>query len=88
MDRVISVCSKVRSRCAISAMSNIAIEEKKLDEVEEKDWKTINRLACGTIRSCLSRERIYAFSKETSAHTLWMSLEEEFMRKAVRISST
>ena len=35
----------------------IAIEEKKPDDIEEKEWKTINRLACGTIRSCLSREQ-------------------------------
>ena len=28
---------------------DIVIEEKKPDEIEEKDWKTINRLACGTI---------------------------------------
>ena len=35
---------------------DIAIEEEKPDDVEEKEWKTINRLACGTIRTCLSRE--------------------------------
>ncbi|KAG8480151.1 hypothetical protein CXB51_024883 [Gossypium anomalum] len=36
---------------------DIAIDEKKPDDVLEKDWKAINRLACGTIRSCLSREQ-------------------------------
>ncbi|KAE8719078.1 hypothetical protein F3Y22_tig00109978pilonHSYRG00092 [Hibiscus syriacus] len=36
---------------------------------EEKECKRINRLACGTIRSCLSREQKYAFSKETSVST-------------------
>ena len=49
---------------------DIAIEEQKPDDVEEKDWKTINRLACGIIRSCLSREQGYAFSNETSANKL------------------
>ena len=47
-----------------------AIEKEKPDDVQEKDWKMINRLACGTIRSCLSREQKYAFSKETSASKL------------------
>ena len=46
---------------------DIAIEEKKPDDIEEKEWSTINRLACGTIRSCLSREQKYAFKNETSA---------------------
>ena len=35
---------------------DIAIEEKKPDGVGEEDWKIINRVACGTIRSYLSRE--------------------------------
>ncbi|KAJ8772193.1 hypothetical protein K2173_027370 [Erythroxylum novogranatense] len=49
---------------------DIAIEEKKPEDVENKDWNIINRLACGTIRSCLSREKKYAFKNETSAHKL------------------
>ena len=42
----------------------------------------VNRLACGTIRSCLSREQKYAFSKETSASKLWKALEEKFLKKS------
>ena len=61
---------------------DIAIEEEKPDNVDEKEWKTINRLACGTIRSCLSREQKYAFSKETSANKLWKALEENFLKKS------
>ena len=60
---------------------DIAIEEKQPEDVEEKEWKTINRLACGTIRSCLSREQKYAFSRETSANKLWKALEEKFLKK-------
>ena len=60
---------------------DIAIDEEKPDDVQEKDWKAINRLACGTIRSCLSREQRYAFSKETSANKLWVALEENFLKK-------
>ena len=60
---------------------DIAIDEEKPDDVQEKDWKAINRLACGTIRSCLSREQRYAFSKETSANKLWVALEEKFLKK-------
>ena len=46
---------------------DIAIEETKLDDVKDKDWKTINRLPCGTIKACLSREQKYAFKNKTSA---------------------
>ena len=61
---------------------DLAIEEKKPDEVDEKEWSTMNRLACGTIRSCLSREQKYAFKNETSAHKLWKALEDKFMKKS------
>ncbi|KAE8702357.1 hypothetical protein F3Y22_tig00110483pilonHSYRG00299 [Hibiscus syriacus] len=59
-----------------------AIEGEKSDDVEEKEWKMINRLTCGTIRSCLSREQKYAFSKETSTSKLWKALEEKFLKKS------
>ena len=59
-----------------------AIEEEKPDDVQEKDWNMINRLACGTIRSCLSREQKYTFSKETSASKLWKTLKEKFLKKS------
>ena len=49
---------------------DIAIEEDKPDEVDNKDWIIINRLACGTIQLCLSREQKYAFKNETSTHKL------------------
>ena len=60
---------------------DIAIEKEKPEEIEEKEWRTLNRLACGTIRSCLSREQKYVFSKETSANKLWTGLEEKFLKK-------
>ncbi|KAL5780112.1 hypothetical protein ACOSQ2_010849 [Xanthoceras sorbifolium] len=49
---------------------DIAIEEEKPEGADETEWKNINRLACGTIRSCLSGEQKYAFMKETSASKL------------------
>lgn len=61
---------------------DIAIEEEKPDGADEAEWKNINRLACGTIRSCLSREQKYAFMKETSASKLWKALENKFMKKS------
>ena len=61
---------------------DIAIEEDKPKEVEEKDWSIINRLACRTIRSCMSREQKYAFKNETSAHKLWKALEGKFLKKS------
>ena len=61
---------------------DIAIEGEKPEEVEEKDWSIINRLACITIRSCLSREQKYAVKKETSSHKLWKALEDKFLKKS------
>ena len=60
---------------------DIAIEQKKPDGVGEEDWKIINRVACGTIRSYLAREQKYPYTKETSANKLWNSLEEKFLKK-------
>ncbi|GJT27803.1 retrovirus-related pol polyprotein from transposon TNT 1-94 [Tanacetum coccineum] len=60
---------------------DISLEESKPEDVEERNWLTINRLACGTIRSCLSRGQRYAFLKETSAYKLWVALEEKFLKK-------
>lgn len=34
---------------------DIAIEEEKPETINEIEGKTINSLACGTIRSCLSK---------------------------------
>ncbi|KAG9453307.1 hypothetical protein H6P81_006211 [Aristolochia fimbriata] len=51
------------------------------DEVEDKDWSIINRLACETIRSCLSKEQKYAFKSETFAYKLWKALEDKFLKK-------
>ncbi|PHU01393.1 hypothetical protein BC332_31180 [Capsicum chinense] len=61
---------------------DIAVEKKKSEEIEERDWNIINRLACGTIRSCLSREQKYAVKNETSAHKLWKALEDKFLKKS------
>ncbi|PWA49772.1 Retrovirus-related Pol polyprotein from transposon TNT 1-94 [Artemisia annua] len=58
---------------------DIAIEESKPEDVEERNWLTINRLACSTVRSCLSREQRYAFSKETSAYILFNQLVTDLM---------
>ncbi|KAE8673094.1 hypothetical protein F3Y22_tig00111812pilonHSYRG00176 [Hibiscus syriacus] len=48
---------------------DIAIEEEKPEYMEEKEWGTINRLACSTIRSCLFSEQKYGYKNETSAST-------------------
>ncbi|GMI94843.1 hypothetical protein HRI_003153600 [Hibiscus trionum] len=49
---------------------DIAIEEEKPADMVEKDWRTINRMTCSTIRSCISREQKYAYKNETSASKL------------------
>ena len=35
---------------------DVALEEKKSDDIDEEKWTRINRLACSTIRLCLSKE--------------------------------
>lgn len=59
----------------------IVIDDKKPNDMEEKDQKTINRLAFGTIRSCFSREQRFAFSKESSANRLCLELFFFFLKK-------
>jgi hypothetical protein len=56
---------------------DIAIEEKKPEDIGYKDWSIMNQLAYGTIRSSLSREQKYAFKNETSAHKLWNTLKDK-----------
>ena len=61
---------------------DIALEEKKPQDIDQKDWERLNAKACGVIRSCLSREQKYPFMTETSATNLWKSLENKFMKKS------
>ena len=67
---------------SFSAGLDIAIEEEKPKEVEEKDWSIINRLVCETIRSCLSREQKNAIKNETSGHKLWKALKDKCLKKS------
>ena len=61
---------------------DVALEENRPEDVDEKDWARINRLACGTIRLCLSKELEYPFIRETSASKLWKKMEDKFMKKS------
>ncbi|KAE8677291.1 Serine/threonine kinase [Hibiscus syriacus] len=61
---------------------DITIEEEKPEYMEEKEWGTINRLTCNTIRSCLSREQKYGYKNETSASKMWKAFEEKFLKKS------
>ena len=62
---------------------DVALEENIPEDVDEKDWTRINRLACGTIRLCLSKELKYPFMRETSASKLWKEMEDKFMKKSI-----
>ncbi|KAL4291216.1 hypothetical protein GQ457_14G001800 [Hibiscus cannabinus] len=63
---------------------DIAIEEEKPADMIENDWRTINRMACTTIRSCLSKEQKYGYKNETSTSKLWKALEEKFLKKSTQ----
>ena len=41
--------------------------QERSEEMEEKNWKKINRTACGVIRLCLSQDLKYDVMNETSA---------------------
>nr|XP_027109490.1 uncharacterized protein LOC113729387 [Coffea arabica] len=80
-----SASSSTWSRTPMSSLKlaglDIAIKEKKSDDIEKKEWSTINRLVCKSIRSYLSREQKYAFKNEISAWKLWRALEKKFLKK-------
>ena len=40
---------------------DVTQEESRQEDVDEKDWTRMNRLACGTIRLYLSKEMKYPF---------------------------
>ena len=61
---------------------DVALEESRPEDVDEKYWTIINPLACGTIRLCLSKELKYLFMRETSASKLWKEMEDKFMKKS------
>ena len=62
---------------------DVALEESRLEDVDEKDWTRINLLACGTVRLCLSKKLKYPFMRETSASKLWKEMEEEHREQAL-----
>ena len=43
---------------------DVALEESRPEDVDEKDWTRINRLACGMIRLCLSKELKYPYERD------------------------
>ena len=51
-------------------------------KLEDKEWTKINRQACGTIHSCLTREQKYPYIREMSVSKLWNELENKFMKKS------
>ncbi|KAE8682936.1 ABC transporter G family member 13 [Hibiscus syriacus] len=61
---------------------DIVIEEEKPEYMEEKEWGTINHLACRMIRYCLSKEKKYGYKNETSTSKMWKALEEKFLKKS------
>ena len=61
---------------------DVALEESRPEVVDGKDWARINRLACGTIRLCFSKELKYLFMREMFASKLWKEMEDKFMKKS------
>ena len=61
---------------------DVTLEESRPEDVDEKYWTRINRLACGTIRLCLCKELKYPFMREMSVSKLWKEMEDKFMKKS------
>ncbi|KAM5552956.1 hypothetical protein ABKV19_025277 [Rosa sericea] len=60
---------------------DIALEDKP-EDMNEKEWKQINKWACGSIRLCLAKDMKFFIMKETSAKELWKKLEDQYMTKS------
>ena len=43
---------------------DVALEENRPEDVDEKDWTRINRLACGTIRLSLQGAKISVYERD------------------------
>ena len=61
---------------------DIALEDK-LEEMTLKDWKKINRQACGTILLCLAKDHKHFVMRKMKAKELWKKLENKYMTKSV-----
>jgi len=53
-------------------------------EVKEKVWKKHNRMACGIIRSYLTRDLKYDAMNETSTKSIWETLANKYLMKSVK----
>ncbi|KAF3672106.1 hypothetical protein FXO37_07695 [Capsicum annuum] len=67
---------------------DIAIEERKPEEVEERDWNIINRSAYGTIRSCLFREQNHELRNQDKMKTRSTTFEEALVARGRQQSHT
>lgn len=56
---------------------DVALEEKKSDNIDERSVQRINLLACSMIHLCFSKEQKYSFMREISVHKLWKELDHE-----------
>ncbi|KAK0598095.1 hypothetical protein LWI29_031605 [Acer saccharum] len=61
---------------------DIALEDKP-SEMDDKEWETLNRQACGTIRLNLAKDQKYTIMKEKFVKKLWKTLEDKYMTKSL-----
>ena len=62
---------------------DVALEEKKSDDIDEEKWTRINRLACSTIRLSLQGVEVPIHDREISAYKLWKESEDKFMKMSM-----
>ncbi|KAK0597034.1 hypothetical protein LWI29_021128 [Acer saccharum] len=51
--------------------------------MDDKEWETLNRQACGTIRLNLAKDQKYTIMKEKFVKKLWKTLEDKYMTKSL-----
>ena len=55
------------------------------EDISEKDWEKMNRMACGVIRSYLTQDIKYHVLYETSARKIWEILPDEEHRSRLHL---
>lgn len=60
-----------------------ALEEEPPNDMTEREWRLLNKKACGNIRDYLCPDIKYIFQRETNAFVLWNKLEEKYAKKTM-----
>ena len=55
--------------------------EERLENVADKEWMSLEKRACATVRDCLTDEVLYGVLKERTPKGLWSRLHTLYMQR-------